>query len=82
MLAAGKYTEVVKILLDRKANIQLRQSTTFKSSRNALDFAAQYGNIEAAKLIMARAVELGIKDEIIRNSLHYAVLTDQVEMAK
>ncbi|MHC1780083.1 MAG: ankyrin repeat domain-containing protein [Bacteroidales bacterium] len=82
MLAAGKHTEVVKILLDKKANIQLRQSTIYKSSRNALDFAAQYGNLEAAKLIMARAVELGIKDEIIRNSLHYAVLTDQVEMAK
>lgn len=81
MLAAGKYTEVVKMLIDKGANIQLRQST-FSSSPNALDYAAKEGNIEAAKLILKRAEELGIKKEIISAGLHWAVIADQLEMAK
>jgi ankyrin repeat protein len=81
MLAAGKYAEVVKLLIDKGANIQLRQST-FSSSPNALDYAAKEGNIEAAKLILKRAEELGIKKEIISAGLHWAVIADQLEMAK
>jgi ankyrin repeat protein len=81
MLSAGKYTEVTKILLDRGANILFRQSP-HRSTRNALDYAAQYGNIETAKLILARAVELKVKEEVISGSLRHAVLSDQVEMAK
>lgn len=81
MLAAGKYAEVVKMLIDKGANIQLRQST-FSSSPNALDYAAKEGNIEAAKLILKRAEELGIKKEIISAGLHWAVIANQLEMAK
>jgi len=81
MLAAGKYTDVVKLLLDKGANIVLRQST-YKVSPNALDYAARFGNIEAAKLILASAVSLGVKDEVLYSALHWAVISDQVAMAK
>jgi len=81
MLAACKYTEVVKLLLDKGANIVLRQST-YKVSPNALDYAARYGNIDAAKLILAKAVSLGVKDEVIYSALHWAVISNQLEMAK
>lgn len=81
MHAACKYPEVVKMLIDKGANIAIRQST-YKVSPNALDYAARHGNIEAAKLILAKAVSLGIKDEIIYSALHWAVISDQVEMAK
>lgn len=81
MMAAGKYTDVVKLLIDKGANIALRQST-YKVSPNALDYAAKAGNIDAAKLILARAVTLGIKEEIIYSALHWAVISNQVEMAK
>ena len=81
MLAAGKYTDVVKLLIDKGANIQFRQST-FSSSPNALDYAAKEGNIESAKLILKRAEELGIKKEIISAGLHWAVIADQLAMAK
>lgn len=81
MMAAGKYTDVVKLLIDKGANIAIRQST-YKVSPNALDYAAKAGNIDAAKLILAKAVSLGIKDEIIYSALHWAVIANQVEMAK
>jgi len=81
MQAAGKYTDVVKLLIDKGANILIRQST-FHMSPNALDYAAKAGNIEAAKLIMARAVSLGIKDEIIYSAMHWAVISNQLVMAK
>ena len=81
MLAAGKYTEVVKMLIDKGANILIRQST-YKVSPNALDYAAMTGNIEAGKLLLARAVALGVKAETIYSSLHWAVVSDQLEMAK
>lgn len=81
MMAAGKYTDVVKLLIDKGANIAIRQST-YKVSPNALDYAAKAGNIEAAKLILAKAVNLGIKDEIIYSALHWAVIANQVDMAK
>lgn len=81
MIAAEKYNDVVKLLLDKGANIVLRQST-YKVSPNALDVAARHGNIEAAKLILAKAVSLGVKKEIIYSSLHWAVISDQVAMAQ
>lgn len=81
MLAAGKYTDVVKLLIDKGANIQFRQST-FSSSPNALDYAAKEGNIEAARLILERAEQLGIKKDIISAGLHWAVIADQLAMAK
>lgn len=81
MMAAGKYTDVVKLLLDKGANILLRQST-YKVSPNALDYAAKAGNIEAAKLILAKAVSLGVKNEVIYSALHWAVIANQVNMAK
>lgn len=81
ILAAPKYTEVVKLLIDKGANIALRQ-TEYRASPNALDCAAISGNIEAAKLILARAVSLGIKDEVLSASLHWAVTANQVAMAK
>jgi ankyrin repeat protein len=81
MLAAAKYTDVVKLLLDKGANIVLRQST-YKVSPNAMDCAARHGNIEAAKLILAKAISLGVKDEILYSALHWAVISDQLEMAK
>jgi ankyrin repeat protein len=82
MKAAGKYTDVVKLLLDKGANILTRQQAKYDFSQNALDYAAKAGNIPAAKLILAKAVSLGVKDEIIRVALHWAVLGNQVEMAK
>lgn len=81
MLAAAKYTDVVKLLLDKGANIVLRQ-TAYKVSPNALDVAARHGNIEAAKLILAKAVSLGVKEEMMYSSLYWAVISDQVEMAQ
>ena len=81
MMAAGKYTDVVKLLLDKGANILIRQST-YKVSPNALDYAAKAGNIEAAKLILAKAVSQGVKDEVLYSALHWAVIADQVAMAK
>ncbi|MFA5850117.1 MAG: ankyrin repeat domain-containing protein [Bacteroidales bacterium] len=81
MLAAGKYTDVVKMLIDKGANILIRQST-YKVSPNAMDYAAMKGNIEAAKLLMARAVSLGVKSEMIYSALHWAVISNQLEMAK
>jgi ankyrin repeat protein len=81
MFAAIKYPEAVKLLLNKGANILIRQST-FKVSPNALDYAARYGNIETAKLILAKAVSLGVKDEVISGALHWAVISDQVVMAK
>ncbi len=82
MLAAPKYPEVVKLLLDKGANIKPRQTPKYDYTPNALDCAAQYGNIESAKLILAKAASLGIKDEIIRCAVHFAVIGNQVEMAK
>jgi len=82
MLAAPKYADVVKLLIDKGANIKPRQNSKFDFTQNALDFAALSGNIESAKLILARATSLGIKEEIIRCGLHSAVLGNQVEMAK
>lgn len=82
MLAAPKYSQVVKLLIDKGANIKLRQDPKFDFTQNALDFAALSGNIESAKLILARATTLGIKEEILRCALHFAVLGNQVEMAK
>lgn len=81
MYAAGKYTEVVKLLLDKGADILIRQST-YKVSPNAMDYAARHGNIEAAKLILAKAISLGVKDEILYSAVHWAVIADQVEMVK
>lgn len=81
MLAAKKYTDVVKLLLDKGANILIRQST-YHMSPNALDYAAMTGNIEAAKLILARAVSLGVKDEVIYSAMYWAVINNQVAMAK
>ena len=81
MLAAEKYNDVVKLLLDKGANIVLRQST-YKVSPNALDYAAKAGNIEGAKLILAKAVSLGVKPEVISGALHWAVICNQLEMAK
>ena len=82
MKAAGKYTDVVKMLLDKGANIVVRQQAKYDFSQNALDYAAKEGNIPAAKLILAKAKSLGVKDEVIRVSLHWAVSNNQVEMAK
>lgn len=81
MLAAAKHTDVVKLLLDKGANIVLRQ-TSYKISPNAMDWAARNGNIEAAKLILAKAISLGVKDEILYSAVHWAVTSDQVEMVK
>ena len=81
MYAAGKYTDVVKLLLDKGADILIRQST-YKVSPNAMDYAARHGNIEAAKLILAKAISLGVKDEILYSAVHWAVIADQVEMVK
>lgn len=81
ILAAPKYTDVVKLLIDKGANIALRQ-TEYRASPNALDCAAIAGNIEAAKLLLARAISLGIKEEVISASLHWAVTANQVAMAK
>ncbi len=81
MYAAGKHTDVVKLLLDKGANILIRQST-YKVSPNAMDYAARHGNIEAAKLILAKAISLGVKDEILYSAVHWAVISDQVEMVK
>ena len=82
MLAAIKSPEVVKLLIDKGANLLPRQQPQYKSSQNALDYAALHGNMEAAKLILARATTLGIKKEIIRVSLHWAVIGNQLEMAR
>ncbi|MGV8827077.1 MAG: ankyrin repeat domain-containing protein [Breznakibacter sp.] len=82
MLAACKYPEVVKLLLDKGANILLRQDAKHNFTPNALDRAAINGNIESAKLILAKAKSLGVKDEVIRVSLHWAVVSNQLEMAK
>lgn len=82
MLAAPKYPEVVKLLIDKGANIKPRQVPKYDYTPNALDCAAQFGNIESAKLILARAATLGIKDEIIRCAVRFAVIGNQVEMAK
>lgn len=82
MRAAIKSPEVVKLLVDKGANLLPRQQPQFKSSQNALDYAALNGNIEGAKLILAKATTLGIKKEIIRVSLHWAVIGNQLEMAK
>ena len=81
MLAAERHTDVVKLLLDKGANIVLRQ-TQYKISPNAMDCAARHGNIEAAKLILAKAISLGVKDEILYSAVHWAVVSDQVEMVK
>lgn len=81
ILAAPKYTDAVKLLIDKGANIALRQ-TEYRASPNALDCAAIAGNIEAAKLLLARAVTLGIKEEVISASLHWAVTANQLAMAK
>jgi len=81
MYAAGKHTEVVKLLLEKGANILIRQSS-FKISPNAMDYAARHGNIEAAKLILAKAISQGVKDEILFSAVHWAVISDQVEMVK
>ena len=82
MLAACKYPEVVKLLLDKGANILLRQDAKHNFTPNALDRAAINGNIESAKLILAKAKSLGVKDEVIRVSLHWAVVSNQLEMAR
>jgi len=82
MLAAGKYTDAVKLLIDKGANILIRQQAAYRTSQNALGYAARYGNIDAAKLILEKAVSLGIKEEILRASLHWAVISNQLEMAK
>ncbi len=94
MYAAEKYNDVVKLLLDKGANIVIRSANQMKSldilsgisashvSPNALDIAATHGNIEGAKLIMAKAVSLGVKDEVIYSALFWAVIYDQVAMAK
>ncbi len=81
ILAAPKHPETVKLLIEKGANIALRQ-TEHRASPNALDCAAIAGNIESAKLIMARAVILGIKEEVISASLHWAVTANQLAMAK
>lgn len=81
MYAAGKYTDVVKLLLDKGADILIRQST-YKVSPNAMDYAARHGNIEAAKLVLAKAISLGVKDEVLYSAVHWAVVSDQVEMVK
>jgi ankyrin repeat protein len=81
MMAARQYPDAVKYLIDKGANITLRQ-LAHKASPNALDCAALVGNIETAKLLLARAVALGIKDEVISASLHWAVVGNQVSMAK
>ncbi len=82
MLAAAKYPEVVKLLLDKGANIVIRQNAKYNFTPNALDNAAIHGNIECAKLILAKATNLGLKDEVIRVALHWAVSSNQLEMAK
>jgi len=82
MLAAEKYPEVVKLLLDKGANILLRQNAKYNFTPNALDKAAINGNIECAKLILAKATSLSVKDEMIRVALHWAVISNQLEMAK
>ena len=81
MYAALKYPESVKLLIDNGANILIRQST-FKVSPNALDYAAKNGNIEAGKLLLAKAESIGKKSEVISSSLHWAVIAGQVDMAK
>ena len=81
MLAAPKYTDCVKLLIDKGANIVLRQGE-YKISPNALDLAAKFGNIESVKLLLAKAVSLGVKEEVISNALRYAVAANQVAMAK
>ena len=81
MMAARKYPDAVKYLIDKGANIALRQ-LAYRASPNALDNAAIAGNIECAKLLLARAVTLGIKEEVISASLHWAVVANQVPMAK
>jgi len=101
MIAARKHPDVVKFLIDKGANIALREisdvfrqpkskadtnnairKSVYRVSPNALDNAAIAGNIESAKLLLARAVTLGIKEEVISASLHYAVIANQVAMAK
>ncbi|MEI7491625.1 MAG: ankyrin repeat domain-containing protein [Bacteroidota bacterium] len=81
MIAAREYPDAVKYLIDKGANISLRQ-LAYRASPNALDCAAITGNIESAKLLLARAVTLGIKDEVISASLHWAVVSNQLAMAK
>jgi len=81
MIAAREYPDAVKYLIDKGANISLRQ-LAYRASPNALDNAAIAGNIESAKLILARAITLGIKDEVISASLHWAVVSNQLAMAK
>lgn len=82
MLAAPKYAAVVKLLIDKGANIEPRQQAKYDFTQNALDYAVTSGNIESAKLILARATKLGIKEEIIRCALHFAVVGNCVEMAR
>ena len=81
IIAAPKYNDAVKFLIEKGANIAIRVSD-YRASWNALDCAAMAGNIEGAKLLMARAVELGIKEEFISAALHWAVTSNQVAMAK
>lgn len=82
MLAAPKYTQAVKLLIDKGANLKPRQVPKYDYTPNALDLAAQFGNIESAKLILERATTLGIKDEIIRCAIHFCAVSNMVEMAK
>lgn len=71
--------EMVKLLLDNKANInQVKPVDRF----SGLMIAAKHNNLEVAKLLISRGIDVTLTTVIGRNALHIAALSDSIDVAK
>jgi ankyrin repeat protein len=72
---SGGNTEIIKLLLERYAEIDYRDN----SGQTPLSYAAAYGNTEAIRLLLERSSEMDSRDEKGRIPLSYAALYGNTE---
>jgi len=66
---AGGHTEVVKVLLDHHASVNVRSA----GGTTPLQKAAQNGNLEVCKLLLEKGADLAARDDAGKTPLAYAI---------
>ena len=70
-------TDIVKLLLENGANVNMRGQT----GRTALHWAALKGHLDTVKLLLDYGAETCIQDELGRTSLDWALIRNHLEIA-
>ncbi|BCE03112.1 ankyrin repeat domain-containing protein [Marinicellulosiphila megalodicopiae] len=75
-----KNNEIVKALINHNVDLEIRESGAI--GKTAILFAAEYGDIELLKILLAGGANIDIADNYGDKALAFAAFHGQLEMAK